>query len=195
MTQLANTSSTPTHTHTHTHYGTLKATMKAHFLVYCLNIWVLFCHFMVVYFRPRKPDVTNLSTVSLSGWVGVSLLTAPFWERSRELCVTMLEGVKPSGIIYLFLYWHRSDNKCGKVSCARPKDERASGATANMLCASEVFHVLRYYAARLVIRDNLPQGQAARVFWDVNAAWYRSPRRFGLLDPRRWDRTVVLKHR
>ena len=104
-------------------------------------------------------------------------------------------GSKAIGNYLPFLYWHRSDNKCGKVSCARPKDERASGATANMLCASEVFHVLRYYAARLVIRDNLPQGQAARVFWDVNAAWYRSPRRFGLLDPRRWDRTVVLKHR
>jgi len=44
--------------------------MKAHFLVYCLNICVLFCHFMVVYFRPRKLDVTNLSTVSLRGWVG-----------------------------------------------------------------------------------------------------------------------------
>ena len=47
------------------------------------NVCILFNYLMVDYFRPRKLDVKNLSTLSLSGWVGVSLLMAPF-ERDPE---------------------------------------------------------------------------------------------------------------
>jgi hypothetical protein len=65
--------------------------------------------------------------------------------------VTMLEGVKPSGIIYRFHMGIAVIMNVVRWRYERPKIERASGATVNQLCAGEMYPVLRCCAARLVI--------------------------------------------
>ena len=159
MTQLANTSSTHTHTlthtHTHTHTHTLWYFESYNESPFPRLLSEYLCTILSFYGGLLSSQETwrhkSLHRVSqrVGGWVPVC-----WWHHLREVQRALRDDAGGSKAVGNYLPFYMGIAVIMNVvrwSCTQPKDERACGATVNMLCASEIFAVLRYYAARLVI--------------------------------------------